>query len=55
MKDGTVTTFDKASSYAVPVICSEIAKLLPRMKRLHTIKAKYGVTREKNIDWIDRM
>ena len=53
MKDGTVTTFDKASSYAVPVICSEIAELLTKMKRLYTIKAKYGVTREKNIDWID--
>ena len=53
MKDGTVTFFKEASSYAVPVICFEISKLLSQPERHYITKAKHGIIREKYIDWID--
>lgn len=52
LKDGTVSCFDKASSYAVPLICSEIAKKPSKIEQLHELKAKSGVKFEKSIDWI---
>lgn len=52
-KDGINTCFEKQSSYAVPYVCSEIAKLLSHTKTLKEIKNKYNIKFEKNIDWID--
>lgn len=53
LKDGTINCFEMESSYAVPLICSEVAKALPNINNLQEIKNKYGIRYEKSLDWME--
>jgi len=52
MRDGTTNNYSKASSYAVPVLCSKMLGQISEMRELCEIKKKNGILKEKGFDWM---